>query len=193
MVVNRKADILDSAERLLRTRGHDGFSYADIEKDVGIRKASIHHHYAKKSDLVLSLIQRYCGRLEQNLENIARREQTAAGRLTDFLDSYRATLSGGESLCLCVALSVTTANLSTPVREQLDSYRSGSIEWLKAVFTLAREDKSITGIGDAEAEATACLALVEGAMLMGRVSRNSMRFEAAVAQLRQRIVLNPVQ
>ncbi|WP_436718796.1 hypothetical protein [Escherichia coli] len=27
-----------------------GFSYADLEKEIGIRKASIHHHFPRKTD-----------------------------------------------------------------------------------------------------------------------------------------------
>jgi len=44
--------ILDIAEKLILTRGYNGFSYQDISETIGIRKASIHYHYPLKENLV---------------------------------------------------------------------------------------------------------------------------------------------
>jgi len=54
-----KTALLDSAERAARRRGFDGFSYADLAKDMGIRKASIHHHFPTKAALSVALMKRY--------------------------------------------------------------------------------------------------------------------------------------
>lgn len=51
--------ILDVAERLLQTRGYNGFSYADIAADLGVTKASLHYHFATKAALGHALIERY--------------------------------------------------------------------------------------------------------------------------------------
>ena len=49
--------ILDVAERLVQLRGYNAFSYADVAKAVGIRKASLHYHFATKGDLGLALVE----------------------------------------------------------------------------------------------------------------------------------------
>ena len=51
--------ILDSAQALAQTRGFNAFSYADIAGELGIRKASIHHHFPSKFDLEAELLSRY--------------------------------------------------------------------------------------------------------------------------------------
>ncbi len=185
--MDRKADILDSAERLVRRRGYDAFSYADIEKEVGIRKASIHHHYARKADLALAVIERYAGRFDASLDSIAERERSAAAQLMGYLDAYRSALSGGDMLCLCVALSASRDSLSEPVLKELNAFHDASIKWLEQVFARALDDGSLADVGDPRTEATGCLALVEGAMLLARVAQNTMRFEAAVAGVRARV------
>ncbi len=38
--MDTRSALLDSAERAARQRGFDAFSYADLARDVGIRKAS---------------------------------------------------------------------------------------------------------------------------------------------------------
>ena len=56
--MDTRTALLESAERTARQRGYDGFSYADLADDVGIRKASIHHHFPTKATLALALIER---------------------------------------------------------------------------------------------------------------------------------------
>ena len=43
--------ILDVAEYLMQTRGYNGFSYADVAGEIGITKASLHHHFSTKAAL----------------------------------------------------------------------------------------------------------------------------------------------
>ncbi|MGD0811101.1 MAG: helix-turn-helix domain-containing protein, partial [Acidimicrobiales bacterium] len=53
------SDILDAAERLVQSRGFNGFSYADVSSELGITKAALHYHFAGKAELGESLISRY--------------------------------------------------------------------------------------------------------------------------------------
>ena len=184
--MDRKQAILDSAEMLARSRGYDGFSYADIEKEVGIRKASIHHHFPSKSDLALALARRYHARFVETLNGIARKEGTAAGRLLAYLDAYRNVLSGGDAVCLCVAFSAGRDSLSPAALKEVNGFHDDSIAWLEDVFRLGAQDGSIRDGAAPKTEATACLALVEGAQLIARAAQDTARFEAAVAGLRAR-------
>src|SRR4026207_442429 len=45
-----------AAHRILRVR-YNGFSYADLSERFGIRKASIHHHFPAKVDLVVAVVE----------------------------------------------------------------------------------------------------------------------------------------
>ncbi len=184
--MDRKEEILDSAEALVRARGFDGFSYADIERDVGIRKASVHHHFASKAELGLALIRRYRARFAETLDGLRTDAQTAAGELSAYLDVYRHAMAGGKTVCLCVALSSDRDSLSDQVLRELNRFHDESIVWLEALFQRARDDGSIANVSDPRSEATASLALVEGAQLIARAAENTARFEAAVAGLRAR-------
>ena len=54
--------ILDVAERLVQERGFNGFSYADVAKELDISKAALHYHYPGKAELGEALIERYAAR-----------------------------------------------------------------------------------------------------------------------------------
>src|SRR2546430_14450625 len=67
--------ILDIAQRLVQTRGFNGFSYADIAQALKVTKASLHYHFPAKADLGARLIERY----ERNfLEALARIDAATA-------------------------------------------------------------------------------------------------------------------
>jgi TetR/AcrR family transcriptional repressor of nem operon len=51
--------ILDTAERLVQTRGFNGFSYADVATELGVTKASLHYHFPGKAELGEALVARY--------------------------------------------------------------------------------------------------------------------------------------
>ncbi len=185
--MDTKTALLDSAERTAREKGYDGFSYADLAKDVGIRKASIHHHFPTKTDLALALVKRYQDRFAEKLETVAQAPSTGAAKLSAFLEANRAALDGGSKLCLCVAFSAGCENLAEDVRRQLNKFHGDALSWLSDVFALGKEDKSIARVGDPAKEAAACLALVDGAQLMARAARDPARFDSAVEQLRERL------
>ena len=67
---NTYDEILNSAEKLIVSGGYNGFSYADIAAVVGIRKASIHHHFPNKVDLVRALVTRYRVNAETGLAEV---------------------------------------------------------------------------------------------------------------------------
>src|SRR5262249_51412376 len=54
-----KQRILDAAQALIQQVGANAMSYQHISDAVGIRKASIHHHFPTKDQLIDALIQRY--------------------------------------------------------------------------------------------------------------------------------------
>ena len=51
--------ILDTAEDIVRSRGYNGFSYADIASILDVSKAALHHHFPTKVDLGMALIDRF--------------------------------------------------------------------------------------------------------------------------------------
>jgi len=185
--MNTKTALLDSAEHAARRRGYDGFSYGDLARQVGIRKASIHHHFPTKADLALAILERYSSSFMAKLSEIRTDHDTASAQLNAYIQTYREALHGGEMVCLCVAFSAGRDSLSQPVLAQLMKFHEQSLLWLKAVFDLAAADASITQVGRPIAEAAACLALVEGAQLMARAAATTELYDMAVTTLQARL------
>jgi TetR/AcrR family transcriptional repressor of nem operon len=185
--MDTKTNLLDAAEALARSRGFDAFSYADLASAVGIRKASIHHHFPAKADLALALIDRYAARVQHILAELTASGANAADRLTGYLSLYREALKDGEQICLCVAYSAGRDSFSPDVLTRLEAFHAAGTDWLEAVYTLGVEDRSIAQGRDPASEARATLALVEGAQIIARATKNIALFDAATESLRARI------
>ena len=108
------ARILDIAERLVQSRGYNAFSYADVAHAVGIRKASLHYHFATKADLGQALVARYRRAFLEALQGIEAREAAAPGRLRDYVALYGAVLRR-KRMCMCGMLATDAARLMAVV------------------------------------------------------------------------------
>ena len=52
--MDRRSEIIELGIELVRRRGFDSFSYAAPAEKLNLRKASLHHHFPKKEDLVVA-------------------------------------------------------------------------------------------------------------------------------------------
>src|SRR5215217_4767760 len=114
-------DILDCAQTLIMRGGYNGFSYADIAEVVGIRKASIHHHFPGKADLVRALISRYRADARQGFAQVETMTSDPHEQLRLYLDYWqKCLLDGTAPICICALLAgelpVLPAEIATEVR-----------------------------------------------------------------------------
>lgn len=180
MTVDTKTALLNSAERAARQRGFDGFSYADLAADVGIRKASIHHHFPSKAALSVALMKRYYRDLEQACGEIDQDHSTASARLVALIARYRGALEEGQSLCLCVSFSTSTQSLSPETIAEMNRFRDMMLAWLTVTFARGQDDGTVSGVNDPASEAANALPLLEGAQLAARVAQDPAKFDTAM-------------
>lgn len=185
--MDTRTHLLDCAETAARQRGYDAFSYADLAREVGIRKASIHYHFPLKADLALAMIERYAERFFAALDDIAGRQVAPADHLRAYHAIYRNALANGTQLCLCVAMSAGRNSLPDPVLERVNQFHAGSVAWLTTIFATGIRDGSLPSDIDPDAEAMAALALMEGAQLIARAAEDLSLFDSATASFLSRL------
>src|SRR4051812_62960 len=112
--------ILDCAQSLISDGGYHGFSYADISAQVGITKASIHHHFPKKEDLVRTLVQRYRLAAADGLNALFAGAPDAAECLQGYVGWWAACIADGtQPICVCAMLAAESPTLPSDVVEQV--------------------------------------------------------------------------
>ena len=177
--------ILDVAQDLVRNRGYSAFSYADIAAQIGIRKASIHYHFASKEELALALVQRYRTTFLQALQAI---EQTIAdpqAQLQEFCALYRGGLIH-QQMCLCGMLSAELFVLPPSVQSEVRDFFGEMTAWLQALLERGMASDRFQIRVSAADEAALLLATVQGAQLLARAAADS---EAEFDRLMHRLFL----
>jgi TetR/AcrR family transcriptional regulator, transcriptional repressor for nem operon len=174
--------ILDSAERLVQSRGFNGFSYADVAAELGVTKASLHYHFPGKAELGQALIGRYAARFAEALEQIDARAGDAPAKLAAYARIYADVLRD-RRMCLCGMLAADYDTLPQPMRDTVLRFFDDNQAWLTDVFEQGRAEGSLQLDGSADEAAQALLGALEGALLIARPYGDVARFEAAATRL----------
>jgi TetR/AcrR family transcriptional repressor of nem operon len=180
--VDTATRILDVAERLVQTRGFNGFSYADVADELGVTKASLHYHFPGKAELGAALITRYAQRFMDALGKIESRRSDARARLEAYAKLYADVLRG-KRMCLCGVLAAEYTTLPDAMRTAVLQFFDDNEVWLERVLTQGRRDGAIRLAGSARDTARMLMVGLEGAMLVARPYDDLARFQAAARGL----------
>lgn len=135
-------EIIESAERLLQEKGWNGWSYADISEEIGIKKASIHYHFKNKEALGLALIQGYQRKIFEELKKIQLSKETTHHKLEQFFQIFENVLRGHNLFCLCGMLVADFYTLSPEMRQVLLHFFDDLEGWLSSLLREGLEKKS---------------------------------------------------
>jgi len=160
--------IADAAQALIQQVGYNGFSFEHISKAVGMRKASVHYHFASKADLGVAVVKIYTHDFEDALQIILTKAKSAPQRLTAYADLFEATFANQHHLCVCGMLSAESNSLDAAVKQEVNQFFQLNINWLTLVVQEGMDSGTLKKVSDAPALAQTCLSLLEGSMLVGR-------------------------
>jgi TetR/AcrR family transcriptional repressor of nem operon len=180
--VNTAQRILDVAERLVQSRGFNGFSYANVAAELKITTASLHYHFPGKAELGQALIVRYGERFTDALEAIDSRIPDAGAKLDAYAGLYEDVLRG-RRMCLCGILAAEYETLPMPMREAVIRFFDDNESWLARVLAQGQSEGTLSFDGAPRDAAQTVLSGLEGAMLIARPYGDLARFQSAAARL----------
>ena len=173
-----RAEILNEAETLIRGRGYSGVSYADLADVVGIRKASIHHHFPTKADLAVALLASYDQRYDALMAEIMAVSDDGLARIRAYADLYSGGVEKGLG-CLCAAFSAELATLPDRLRADLKRFFEKHIGWIETILETGRANGTIRAGVDPRTYARMIVAALEGALMMERTLDGPVGFADA--------------
>ena len=169
--------ILDLAERLVQTRGFNGFSYADIASELGVTKASLHYHFPTKAELGYHLINRYGEAFAQSLAAIDASGADAREKLRTYVGLYSQVLRDNR-MCLCGMLAADYATLPEPMKSAVTRFFDVNERWLTTVLDQGRASGELRFAGAPVDVARLLVGSLEGAMLVARSFGDVSRFHS---------------
>lgn len=176
---------MDMAEMLIQTRGYNSFSYKDISEAIGIRNASIHHHFPSKTDLGVAVVKRYTQRFGEELRRFSSDDSLPTMTVFErYLDPYRMLSDTRQRVCLCGSLAGEFLALPEEMRDQVNAFFAEHQSWLKAIFERALERGEFTLPETPDKTAKLVLAALQGALLVQRSTGDAEEFHEVVAALK---------
>jgi len=170
-------DILACARTLIVKGGYNGFSYADIADVVGIRKASIHHHFPSKVDLVKTLLVGYRQEAEDGFTGLAQAVPASRELLSAYIGYWQACIRDASApFCVCAMLASELPALPEEVALEVRAYFRFLSGWLTSVLERGVQQGVMSLRHAPRVEAEAFMASVHGAMLSARAYGDAEMF-----------------
>ena len=184
---NPRQSILNAAETLILTRGYNGFSYKDIADIVGIRKASIHHHFPTKEDLAAAFVDGYFRRFEQWREQVGR--LTVTQKLDAFLEMFKRVSNNAERICPMGMLAAEYPTLPKSVQDSLRRLLGAMDQWLVQVMAQGQTEGYLRPEPHASVMAKVLINAMSGSMKIARVFQDVNQLEQVFQALMSMIRL----
>jgi TetR/AcrR family transcriptional regulator, transcriptional repressor for nem operon len=191
-----KRAILDAAERLVFRRGFAASSVDDVIAAAGVTKGAFFHHFRTKSDLGHALVERFARRDRAHLErSLERAERLASDPLMQLLvlvglfEEDIASLGSEIPACL-FACYLYEAQLFD--ERTLDIVAKGLLAWrdlLRPKFEAAIRNCQPQRLASPDELADQLLAIIEGAMILGRSHRDPTLLPRQLRQYRNYLEL----
>ena len=163
--------LMDLAESHMRNAGYGGFSFRDLAAEIGIKSASVHHHFPTKATMAAAVARRYADRF---FATVARSSDvTADEAIAAYRSAFKAALDRDGMMCLFGVLGAEAGGLSPEVANEILTFFRRCIEDLSQRI----------GGPDAEARAFQVIATLEGGMMLARAYQDASAFDQAAAGL----------
>ncbi|MFE1601064.1 TetR/AcrR family transcriptional regulator [Methylobacterium sp. ID0610] len=180
MSSNARESILAAARKTAQAHGYGGLSYRDLAADVGIKAASIYHHFASKADLGAAVARRYWEDTAAELDAMLVETGDPVRCLQLYPNTFRRSLEDGNRLCLCSFMSAEYADLPEVVQREAQGFADVNIAWLAKVLVMAGAVRP----EDGAARARAIFAAVSGAQLFARSRSDISAFDDLIESYR---------
>lgn len=179
MSSNSKEAILAAARRTAQAHGYSGLNFRDLADEVGIKAASIYHHFPSKADLAAAVARRYWEDSAAALESMLT-ETSPALCLHQYPDTFRKALENNNRMCLCSFMAAEHDDLPEAVKKEVQTFADVNIAWLSKVLSAA----AVVGADESEQRARAIFAAIAGAQLIARSRSDIAVYDALIESYR---------
>jgi TetR/AcrR family transcriptional regulator, transcriptional repressor for nem operon len=160
--------------------GYSGLSFRELAKEIGIKSASIHHHFPSKADLGAAVAGRYWEDSAAALEALLAESSDPIRALRQYPATFRKALENNNRLCLCSFMVAEYDDLPEPVKKEVQAFADVNVAWLSKVLSAA----NVVSSEESERRARAIFAAVAGAQLIARSCSDISLYDSLIDSYR---------
>jgi len=172
--------ILAAATKIAQAHGYGGLNVRTLAEQVGIKAASLYHHFPSKAELAAAVARRYWEDSAATLAALSADTADPRASLHRYPETFRRSLENDNRICLCSFMTAEYDDLPDAVKKEVGTFAEVNIAWLAAALAEA----AIVPADQAEARARAIFAAVSGAQLMARGRADVKLFDTLIENYR---------
>ncbi|WP_024513395.1 TetR/AcrR family transcriptional regulator [Bradyrhizobium sp. ARR65] len=181
MSSSAKEAILAAAKRTAQAHGYGGLNFRDLADEVGIKAASIYHHFPSKADLGAAVARRYWEDTAAHLEAMLAETSDPARCLRQYPEVFRKSLESDNRMCLCSFMAAEYDDLPEAVKHEVQAFADVNVAWLSRVLSAA----AVVSAEESEPRARAIFAAIAGAQLIARSRSDISLYDALIDNYRE--------
>ena len=181
--------IMRKARELMLSRSYLGLNFQVLADQVGIRKASLYHHFPSKEALGVALVDDARERFIRWTDTV--KDETPARQAVAYVRMFRDQIGAGERVCPVGATASEWEMIEPALQDAVRALSRSHADWMTGVAErLAKYpgvDPLLMGNAKPKQWGAHVAALCQGALMMARLNKDAKVFDAAVAPLVSRL------
>ncbi len=174
--------ILNTALKFIQSKSYNSFSFNDIAKEVGIKKASVHYHFESKEILGIAAVKNY----KEKIIYLTKKLDDSTQDLWEKLEHYFAFFKAGlktNYVCPAAVLSAEINSIPKEMENELKTLFDYYMEWLAKILELGRVSKVFSFKKKPIEMALFVSSAIEGAMLFARAYNKPNHYDITVESI----------
>ena len=167
--MDRKTEIIQLTTEILKVKGFDSFSYNDLSQEIGIAKASIHHHFKRKEDLGLALLVFMKEGTVKRNDHLLALDLSPWQKLEAFFDMNARAIENGGKNCPINALQANVSIISPEMKGVLKEIIDLEIDLVTTILEDGRNEGELFFKGRARNHAALVVSTLRGTMQQSRI------------------------
>ncbi|MGF7231418.1 TetR/AcrR family transcriptional regulator [Arachidicoccus sp.] len=131
-----REQIIQSADKLIREKGYNAFSFSDISNVVGIKKASIHYHFPQKSDLGTAVINEHILGLKNTINKY--KGKSPVEKFEKFISVYSEAKTENK-ICIVGSVASDLNTIEENMKSKIKEFTNLVLDWVTFFLEEGRE------------------------------------------------------
>ncbi len=174
-----KEEIITKLIPVFRHYGYEGATVSRLSEATGLKKASLYHHFQGGKEQMAQAVLEYIGHwIEENVFAPLQLDLPPRERIKAMSESLDKFYQSGQQPCILSLMSVGEAD--NLFHQQLEQFLK---KWLDTLAKIVEE----TGVKPVQARQRAedAIMLIQGALVLVRVTKNTEPFKRVLSKLPQ--------
>jgi len=172
--MSTRSDIVAVSDTLIREKGYNAFSYADLAKTLGIRNASIHYYFPTKTDLAIAVIDRQLEKLNELISSVT--DSDPLTQLEAYLSIYTHTREEG-SVCIVGSLASDLYSIDERISNHLRTLVDEILLWVAGILERGQDSGVFHFTGSPRSRALLVVTNMLASLQLVRLTDNKNDFE----------------